>query len=76
MTTKELIKAEVDRVSDEDLEELYSLVKSFTEAKVQDDQQEFMAQLRSIQIDDAPEDFATNFDLYMSGEKRVGQDIR
>lgn len=76
MTTKELIKAEVDRVSDEDLEELYSLVKSFTEAKVQDDQQDFMAQLRSIQIDDAPEDFATNFDLYMSGEKRVGQDIR
>jgi hypothetical protein len=76
MTTKELIKAEVDRVSDEDLEELYSLVKSFTEAKVQDDQQDFMAQLRSIQIDDAPEDFATNFDLYMNGEKHVGQDIR
>lgn len=76
MTTKELIKAEVDRVSEEDLEELYSLVKSFTEAKVQDDQEDFMAQLRSIQIDDAPEDFATNFDLYMSGEKRIGQDIR
>ncbi len=75
MTTKELIKAEVDRVSDEDLEELYGLVKSFTEAKVQDDEQDFMAQLRSIQID-GPEDFATNFDLYMSGEKRVGEDIR
>lgn len=70
MTTKELIKAEVDRVSDEDLEELYSLVKSFTEAKVQGTKQSLMSRLKRIKIQ-GPEDFAANIDLYMNGEKRI-----
>ena len=70
MTTKELIKAEVDRVSEEDLEELYSLVKSFTEAKVQGTKQSLMSRLKRIKIQ-GPEDFAANIDLYMNGEKRI-----
>jgi len=33
MTTKELIKAEIDNVKDGYLDELYSVIKSFVEAK-------------------------------------------
>lgn len=33
-----------------------------------------MSKLKSIKIN-APEDFANNIDLYISGEKRVEQDV-
>ena len=68
MTTKELIHAEIDRVNEQDLDELYRLVKGFTESKQESQKRSLMSKLRSIQID-APEDFSTNFDLYASGEK-------
>ena len=74
MTTKELIQAEIDRVSDEDIDELYSLVKDFTQSKQQSRKQSLMAKLRAIKID-APEDFSTNFDLYTSGEKGAESDL-
>ncbi|MFL6216565.1 MAG: hypothetical protein ACJ74J_21960 [Blastocatellia bacterium] len=59
MTTKELIQSEIDRISDEDLDELYSLVKDFTQSKQQGRKQSLMSKLRAIQIN-APEDFSTN----------------
>jgi hypothetical protein len=68
MTTKELIQAEIERLSEHDLDELYKLVKDFIQSKKQEQRQSLMSKLRSIKID-APEDFSTNFDLYMSGEK-------
>jgi hypothetical protein len=74
MTTKELIQAEIDRISDEDLDELYSLVKDFTQLKQQSRKQSLMSKLRAIRID-APEDFSTNFDLYASGEKGAEPDL-
>ncbi len=75
MTTKELIQVEIDRISEQDLDELYKLVKDFTQSKQQDQKQSFMSKLRNIKID-APEDFSTNFDLYMSGEKRAEPNLR
>lgn len=74
MTTKELIQAEIDCISEEDLDELYSLVKGFTHSKQQSRKQSLMAKLRAIQID-APEDFSTNFDLYTGGEKGAESDL-
>lgn len=74
MTTKELIKAEIDQVSEADLDELYKLVKHFTQSKQQSPKQNLMSKLRSIKIN-APEDFSTNFDLYLSGEKRAEPDL-
>jgi hypothetical protein len=70
MTTKELIQAEIDNLSEEELEELYRFVKEFVQSKPQMRESSLMARLRAIRID-APEDFAANFDLYASGEKRV-----
>ena len=68
--TKELIQVEVDNVDDEHLEELYDLIKRFSQEKQSGAKPSFMAKLKSVQID-APEDFAANLDLYVSGEKRV-----
>ena len=75
MTTKELIHAEIDRIDEQDLDELYKLVKEFTQAKQQSQKQSLMSKLRSIEID-APEDFSTNFDLYTSGENRAEPNLR
>ncbi len=70
MTTKELIKAEIDSIKDRYLDELYSVIKSFVEAKNVPQEGSFMSRLRCIKID-APEDFSVNIDLYVSGEKRI-----
>ena len=60
MTAKELIQAEIDDLSEEELKEVYRLVKEFTQSKT--NKLSLMARLRNIRID-APEDFAANFDL-------------
>jgi len=70
MTMKELIQAEIDNLGEEELKEIYGLVKKFTQSKPKTHELSLMAGLRNIEID-APEDFATNFDLYVSGERRV-----
>lgn len=66
--TKELIKAEIDRVDEERLDELYDLVRRFTRGKRSKEKPTLMDRLKEIEID-APEDFATHFDLYLNGEK-------
>ena len=74
MSTKELIQADLDTLNDEDLDALYAIIKQFIHSKRSVEPQSFMASLRSIQID-APPDFATNLDLYVSGEKHVEPDL-
>jgi ABC-type dipeptide/oligopeptide/nickel transport system ATPase component len=68
MTTKELIQAEIKNLSEEELRYLYCLVKEFTRSKSKNQKSSLMSRLRKVKID-APEDFADNYDLYMSGEK-------
>ena len=74
MTTKELIQAEIDTLNDEDLDELYALIKHFTQSKRHAKPRSLLAALRCIQIE-APSDFAANLDLYVRGEKRVEPDL-
>jgi hypothetical protein len=69
MTTKELIKAEIDRLPEEDLDEVYRLIKDFTKSKPQNNGDGILSKLQAIQFD-GPEDLAANHDLYLSGEKR------
>ncbi len=69
--TKEVIKQEIEKVSDEDLERLYEYVKHLTEIKPKKKSKEsFMAKMRKIRIN-APPDFSRNIDLYLSGEKTI-----
>jgi hypothetical protein len=71
MNTKELITAEIDNLSEEELDEIYNLIKlfrAFTETKSTSSRQSAMSRLREIKIH-GPRDFATNLDLYLNGEK-------
>jgi hypothetical protein len=70
MTTKELIQAEIGTLSESDLNELYDMIKRFVEAKRRAGSMSLMSKLKRVKIY-APPDFATNLDLYMSGEKSV-----
>lgn len=74
MTTKELIRAEIDNLREEYLDELYRLIKNFAQSKQNGKKHSLMSKLKSIKIE-APEDFAANLDLYLSGEKRVEPDL-
>lgn len=71
MISKELIKIEIEKVPEERLAELYSVVKRYSESPGNGDGQSLMSKLREIAIE-APEDFAENIDLYLTGEKTVG----
>ncbi|HYV25761.1 MAG TPA: hypothetical protein VE969_11045 [Pyrinomonadaceae bacterium] len=71
MISKELIKAEIERVPDERLDVLYSVVKEFARPATANGGPSLMSKLREISID-GPEDFAENIDLYLSGEKTIG----
>lgn len=70
MVTKEEIISEIENVPEERLEELYRIVKTYSQVKSSDSKQSLMDKLRSIKIE-GPEDFAANFDLYLNGEKRI-----
>lgn len=70
MTMKERIKAEIDRLDEEQLNELYEVVRDLAGPKDGEHELSLMAKLKRIKID-GPEDFSANLDLYLSGEKRV-----
>jgi hypothetical protein len=74
MTTRELIQAEIGKIPEERLGELYALIRSFSASNTASAGPSIMARLREVQID-APSDFAANLDLYVSGEKSVGEDV-
>jgi hypothetical protein len=67
MISKELIKSEIEKVPDNRLEELYSLVRTYSQLTGNGDGRSFMSKLREITID-GPEDFAENIDLYLTEE--------
>ena len=70
MSTKELIEAEIQYMDENQLNELYRIAKQIKETKPQISSPSLMSKLKQVKIQ-APEDFATNLDLYASGEKRV-----
>jgi hypothetical protein len=69
LTTKELIEAELSRMSEQELDELYKLIKGLIQSRAQVNGQSILVKLQGIQFD-GPEDLAENHDLYLSGEKR------
>jgi len=71
MISKELIKSDFEKVPDNRLEELYSVVRTYSQPSRNGVGRSFMSRLREITID-GPEDFAENIDLYLTGEKTVG----
>jgi hypothetical protein len=74
MITKQQIHAEIERVNEESLDELYRLIRSFIASKAAQRRPGILSKLRGIQIE-APTDFAANLDLHLSGEKRVEENL-
>lgn len=70
MTTKDLLKAEIDKLDPEQIEQVYQVIKQFTETQPQKSKPSLMSRLKQIKID-APEDFSSNLDQYTSGEKSI-----
>jgi hypothetical protein len=77
MTTKQLLEAELDKLSEDELGELLRIARSLSETKGDPRKGEtgLLSKLREVSIE-APEDFAANLDLYVSGEKTLGNDQR
>lgn len=73
MTARELIYAEIDKLGEENLDELYEVVKQFAQIKLEQRKPGALSKLKRIKIQ-APADFATNIDLYLSGEKQIASD--
>lgn len=73
MTTRELIQAEIAKIPEEKLDELYRLIQRLTAAEAPPSGS-IMAKLREIRIE-APADFAANLDHYLSREKNGGEDV-
>ncbi len=73
MSIKELIQAELDTLSDEDLDALYALIKQFTQSKRLAKPRSLMATLQGIQID-APQ-ILPPISIGMSVERSVSNRI-
>lgn len=71
MISREIIKAEIERVPEERLDDLYSVIKSYSEQQTPPNGRSFMSKISEVSID-GPEDFAENIDLYLNGEKTFG----
>ncbi len=71
MTLKELIYAEISKIEEDNLDELYEFVKRFANAKsTVKPKSGILSKLKRIKIQ-APVDFAADIDLYMNGEKNL-----
>jgi hypothetical protein len=68
MTIKESIQAEIEKLDETDLEELYRLILEFVDQRRQASKGNLLTNLTKISID-GPPDFAANHDLYASGVK-------
>lgn len=68
MTIKETIQAEIEKLDETDLEELYRLILEFVDQRRHTPKNNLLTTLTQIKID-GPPDFAANHDLYATGFK-------
>ena len=67
MTMREVIEAELDKIDDAYLGELYEIIQQFAQTRQTGKKQTLMSKLRAIQID-GPADLAANLDKYVLPE--------
>jgi hypothetical protein len=71
MSKKELIVAELDKLSEESLDRLYGVVQSLARREAgAKDGRGLLERLQEIQLD-GPEDFSVNLDHYLYGHPRT-----
>ena len=69
MDTKDLIRAEIDRVDATHLDELYRVVKDFAETRSAEKRPGVLGYLRQVKVE-LPEDFAASLDDYAFEERQ------
>lgn len=69
MITRTLIQSEIDNLRDEDLDIVYSIIKSITKQYDKSSKQTFMSKLKSLKIQ-GPEDFSRNIDFYLKQQEK------
>ena len=80
MSKRDEIKAEIDKVAEEHLEQLHQLIKGFPENVLhlkkseRKDSRPLLKKLQDIKID-GPVDFAENWNLYVTGEKSIDANL-
>lgn len=68
MVTKDMIRAEIDRLDQSKVDEAYRILKDLTIRS--EAPRGTLSRLKSVEID-GPRDFSENLDLYLSGVKDV-----
>ncbi len=71
MTIREKIVSKVQKLPDSALAEVYEFVENLDK---DDGEPSLMERLRKIKIN-GPRDFSRNIDLYLSGEKKVSENL-
>lgn len=71
MTIREKIVSKVQKLPDSALAEVYEFVENLEK---DDGEPSLMERLRKIKIN-GPSDFSRNIDLYLSGEKKVSENL-
>jgi DNA polymerase/3'-5' exonuclease PolX len=73
MTLKDLIYAEIEKLEEQNLTELYAVIQDFAQIKSPQTKIGALQKLKQIKIQ-APEDFAANLDLYLNGDQQFVND--
>ena len=68
MSTRELIQAEIEKLDEEELQELYEFIKKLVDSDASNGSESLLSKLMKISID-APPDFSSKVDLYMPGNE-------
>lgn len=74
MSSKEILLAEIAGLSDDSADAVLQFVRQFVKSQPTDRNGSLLAKLKDVRIN-APADFSSNLDLYLSGEKRVDDDV-
>jgi acyl-CoA-binding protein len=70
MVTRELIYSEIERLGNDELAELYKLIRQLDQAKRKTKKKGALSKIKRIKIS-APKDLSINHDLFISGERRA-----
>lgn len=69
MNIRQLIDEEISKLEEEQLAELYEIVKNFSRSQSKTNNSLF-TKLKQVKLE-GPVDFAANVDLYINGEKKI-----
>jgi hypothetical protein len=70
MTTKEILKEEINKIDESKLDDILSLIKNYLENGSRTKDENILTKLKDIKIK-GPKDFSVNLDQYLNGEKII-----